>query len=256
MDGGSWSVVDYRDFGDNMAQITTSRNTLVGTWSIAAAMSEMNVFSDLSATAVAAAGVLEVSVVSETVGALSGSGSVRLSGGGTLGINAFTNAAFSGGFSGRGKVVKTGTATQALSGALAFTGTIVVEAGTLDLDGAALSGVTNIVIRNGATLTGAATVNNDLIVTFETGGTYGASLAVAGALTVNGQVKLAVPGGAAYPYYRTLFTYASADETTRSALATAVKPSSVPAGYAALVRVTATAAQLAIAPVGSVMTLQ
>lgn len=256
VDGASWTVVDYRDFGDNMAQITTSRSTLAGTWSIATAMSEMNVFSDLSATAVAAAGVLEVSGVSETVGALSGSGAVRLSAGGVLGINAFTNAVFSGGFSGQGKVFKTGAAKQTLSGTLSVNGSLVVEAGTLDLDGAVLTGVTNIVVMNGATLAGAATVNGDLTVTFEAGGRYCGSLAVSGALTVGGTMTLAVPEGVTYPYNSQLFSYASADQATREALAKAVKPSPVPSGYAVVLRVTGTSSRLTIAPAGMVFMMR
>ena len=59
-----------------------------------------------------------------------------------------------------------------------------------------------------------------------------------------------------YPYYGTLFTFASADAATRQALLNATKPSSAPVGYAALVRVTDTYAKLTIAPVGSVMTLR
>jgi hypothetical protein len=145
---------------------------------------------------------------------------------------------------------------QSLSGALTFEGTLVVGAGTLDLTGAALTGVTGIVVKAGAELTGAAAADGNLTVTFEAGGRYSASLAVAGALTVAGPVTLALPEGAAYPYRGTLFTYASADQATRDALLNAVRPSPVPAGHAAIVRVTDGRAELVVAPVGTVLRLQ
>ena len=254
MDGLTWSVIDYQDYGDNMALVTTLRNALVGAWSVSA-LNEMNVFSDVSATTVASPGTLGISGTSETVGALGGDGTIRLIAGAMLKINAFTDASFVGGISGTGTVMKTGAETQALSGALAFEGLLIVDAGMLKLNGAVLAGVTNIVIRNGATLTGAATVNNPLTVTFEAGGMYSASLAVAGSLTVQGPVKLVVPEGASYPYYSTLFTYTSANQATKDALVAAVKPSPLPSGHEAVVRVTDTAAKLVIAPVGTILTL-
>ena len=250
MDGVSWTVIDARL---NQA-VTTTRYALAGVYGVAS-VSNMNVFSDVSLTTLAAPGVLGVTRTSEVIGPLSSNGAVRLMAGATLGINAFTNAAFSGSVAGTGTVVKAGAATQALSGALAFSGALVIEGGVLDLNGAVLTGVTNIVIKAGGTLTGAATVNGDVSVTFE-GGSYSASLAVSGALTVTGTVRLTVPLGTVYPYSNTLFRYAAADASTRDALANAVKPSPLPSGHAATVRVTATQAQLVIAPVGTVISLR
>ncbi len=249
-DGTNWTVVDSR----TNQTITTSRNVLAGAYDVAQ-LGAMNVFSDVSATTVASPGVLAVSRTRETVGSLSGDGIVRLSAAATLGINSFAEAAFSGGITGTGTVVKTGAARQTLSGTLAFTGTITVESGVLDLEGAILTGVTNIVIKTGGELTGAATVNGNLTVTFE-GGLFSGSLAVSGVLTVTGPVKLAMPAGATYPFARTLFSYASADQATRDALAAAIKPSPVPTGHAATVRVTATSARLIVAPVGSVISIR
>jgi hypothetical protein len=67
---------------------------------------------------------------------------------------------------------------------------------------------------------------------------------------------LAVPADAAYPYRNTLFTYASADQVTRDALANAIKPSPVPSGHVAVLRVTATSASLVVAPVGPAVILR
>ena len=247
MDGVNWTVVDVRA---NQA-ITTTRNVLAGAYDVTQ-FTSMNIFSDISSTTVASPGVLSIARTSETVGSLSSNGTVRLSSA-TLGINAFTNATFSGGITGTGTVVKTGVATQTLSGVLAFSGMIVIENGVLDLNGAVLTGVTNIVIKTGATLTGAATVNGNLTVTFEGGGIYSGSLTASGALAVAGTVKLAVPAGASYPYNALLFSYASASQATLDALAAATKPSPVPPGQHAVVRVTATSARLIISPSGTVI---
>jgi len=255
-DGTTWTVVDSQDYSADTSLITTARKTLVGQWPVQGMQSAMNVFSDLSPTTVAAPGKLAVSGTSETVGSLSGDGTIELLANGTFGIRTIDNAAFSGSFSGAGTVVKSGAAVQTLSGTLAVDGTLIVEGGVLNLDGAALDGITNIVICAGAELTGTATVSGDLTVTFETGGRYSASLAVAGALTVEGTVTLTVPQGAEYPYYGTLFTFASADAATCQALLNATKPSSAPAGYTALVRVTDTYAKLTIAPVGTLLKIQ
>jgi autotransporter-associated beta strand protein len=255
-DGTTWTVVDSQDYSADTSLITTTRYTLAGQWPVQGMQSAMNVFSDLSPTTVAAPGKLAVSGTSETVGSLSGDGAIELLANGTFGIHTTDDAIFGGSFSGTGTVVKSGAAVQTLSGTLAVDGTLIVEGGVLNLDGAALDGITNIMIRAGAELTGSATVSGDLTVTFETGGRYSASLAVAGALTVEGTVTLTVPQGAEYPYHGTLFTFTSADAATRQALLNATKPSSVPAGYTALVRVTDTYAKLTIAPVGSVMTLR
>ena len=252
-DGANWTSVSRQDYSGNQSAVTAARNSLVGTW-LLSDVSEMNVFSDLSATTVSAPGTLGVSGTSETVGALSGDGSLLLQNG-TLGINAFADAAFSGGITGTGTVVKTGAETQTLSGTLAFMGEIIVEEGALDLTGATLTGVTNILLKTGGTLTGLATVTGDLTVSFE-GGVYGASLAVTGALSVNGSVSLSLPDGVDYPYYLTLFTYGSADQVTRDALASSTLVSPLPAGERATVHVTETLARLAVSARGAILMLK
>lgn len=253
-DGSTWTVVDEQDYSQDTTQITTDRKALVGTWQLGS-IAVMNIFSDHSPTTVAAPGVLSVSSTHETVGALSGDGTVCLVANGTLGVNAFIDTTFTGGITGTGTVVKTGTEKQSLSGALSVKGEFIVEAGTLDLTGATLTGVTNIIIRTGGELTGTATVNGDLKVTFD-GGVYSASLDISGALTVAGTVNLGMAEGATYPYNGLLFNFASVDTATQSALLNAVKPSPIPSGHAAFVRVTDTSARLVIAPVGTLIYVQ
>ena len=250
LDGINWTVVDTR----SGQTVTNDRFVLAGTYGISQLIANMNVFSDQSATTVAAPGTLSIGDTYETVGALSGNGAVQLTSG-TLGINAFQTSAFSGTVTGSGSVVKTGAAKQSLSGALSFNGSIVVENGVLDLGGAVLTGVTNIVIKTGGELTGAATVNGNLTLTFA-GGVYSGSLAVSGALTVAGTVNLAVPSGSAYPFNQVLFSYASADATTLNALTNAVKPSPIPSGHVATLHVTAASTRLVIAPNGTLFSLR
>ena len=179
---------------------------------------------------------------------LSGAGTVTLVNGAAFGINGIADAAFAGGVIGTGTVTKTGAAVQALSGELSFKGSLSVHAGVLRLEGATLTGVTNIAIRSGGELAGSATVHGDLTVTFE-GGAYSGNLSVSGALAVNGPVKLSMPADATLPFSQTLVTYASADAQTRAALAAAVTPV-VPDGYRASVRVTDTSARLSVAVPG------
>ena len=143
-DGEHWTMVDLRDYSGNMSAITTSRRTLVDEWLLGG--EEMNVLSDLSATTLADPAELLV-IASETVGSLSGDGDITVSGGAAFGINAFTNATFTGDITGEGAIVKRGGETQRLSGALSVTGEIVVVEGVLDLDGSVLTGITNIVVQ-------------------------------------------------------------------------------------------------------------
>ena len=247
----NWYTLDVQTNQD----ITATRNVIAGTWplNIPAGLLAADAVPDRSRTYVASGATLRIEAASETVGPLSGTGTVSLAAS-TLGINGFEDAAYAGGMTGAGTVDKTGSATQSLSGVLGFSGDIVVDAGTLDLTGATLTGVTNIVIRTGAELTGSATVNGNLTVTCE-GGVYSGSLAVSGALTVVGTVKLDVPDGAAYPYYSTLFSFASANQATRDALLNAIKPSPLPVGYAATIRLDNTSARLIIAPAGTLISL-
>ncbi|MDD2600378.1 MAG: hypothetical protein PHO37_14345, partial [Kiritimatiellae bacterium] len=251
-DGVRWSTVDSRDYSANAGAITTGRKALAGTWTVGAGA--MNVLSDLSRTIIAAPAELAVVSVSETIGPLSGEGRITLANG-TLGLNAFESAAFSGNISGSGTIVKQGAAKQSLSGAINVIGEMVVEAGVLDLGGTVLTGITNIVIQAGGELTGTATVNGDLTITFA-GGTYSGTLAVSSALTVNGSVTLALPEGAGYPLHQALFTYASADQTTQAALVGATLPPGIPTGYNAKVRVTENSARFVAAPAGILMIIR
>ena len=252
-DGLDWYSVDLQDYSTNQDAVTELRRTLVGAWVMNAA-GGANSLSDLAATTVASSAELRIEATSETVGSLSGNGDITLADG-TLGINAFTNATFSGAISGSGSIVKKGSEKQSLSGALSVTGEIVVEEGVLDLEGAVLTGITNIIIKTGGTLTGSASVANDLTVTFE-GGAYSATLAVSGSLATSGIVNLTIPEGETYPLRYLLFSYTSVDQVTKDALDGAVFVLSMPPGYEANVFVTDTYARLAVAASGTLVIIQ
>ena len=138
--------------------------------------------------------------VTDTIGALSGSGSVLLGGGG---VNAFTIGAnnssgtFGGVISGMGDLVKSGTGTQTLTGANTYLGATVVDLGTLTLaDGGSIS-QTSLTINSGgtATLDGAATtwdLSGNLLI--GSGGDGHLNIDQGATLTVNGSVTLGSTG--------------------------------------------------------------
>ncbi len=251
-DSNTWYTVD-----DRLNQtVTTTRLAPVGPYALELPNGgvALDTIGDASRVAIWSSAALRIEGgARETVGPLSGAGTVVLGGGAALRLNVFEDAAFTGGISGAGTLIKAGAATQSLMGALAFSGEIVVEDGVLDLTGATLTGVTNIVLRGGV-LTGAATVNGSLTVAFA-GGSYQANLAVSGALAVTGAVTLTLPEGVTLPYTQRLFAFASADAATRAALAAAVT-TDVPHGFRASVSVGANEARWAVAAPGSVLLLK
>ena len=137
----------------------------------------------------------------ESLGALAGSGTLP-DVGRVARVNAVQDASFAGVVEGSGAFVKAGAGTQTISGDIALAGDLVVEDGVLDLDGATLSGVTNIVLQGG-TLVGSATAAGDLMVTCQ-GGAYAARMSVAGRLELAGPFVLGLCGDP--PVSRTAYT--------------------------------------------------
>ena len=248
----NWYTVDVRT---NQA-VTTTRSVATQTWALDVPAGQLgtDAIPDVSRTRVSAGATLRIAdSARETVGPLSGTGTVTLVSAAVLGINAFDDAVFEGNVTGTGTVSVAGDGLQTFrGGTLGFKGEIVVDGGVLELDGATLSGVTNITLSGEGEIAGGSSVSGNLTVTFA-GGAYRASLAVSGALTVTGPVAYALPGDAVFPYYQTLFTFGSADAATRAALAAGKDTLTVPAGYVATVRVTPGAAYLSVASPGSVL---
>ena len=233
-DKSEWHVIDCRA----NETITTARAALAGPWAldIPAGQLATDVIPDASRTRVAAGATLLLAAGAlETVGPLSGTGTVALAAGASLTINAFDEAVF--------------------EGALTGSGSLAVSNGVQALRGAALDGVTNLVLAAGGVLTGDATHSGDLAVSFA-GGAYRCSIDVTGALRVAGDAVYALPEDADLPYSQTLFTYASADAATRAALAAGAETLSVPDGYVATVRVTDQAATLTVSAPGLILLLQ
>ncbi|EWY39248.1 Hemolysin-type calcium-binding protein [Skermanella stibiiresistens SB22] len=81
-------------------------------------------------SAVSLAGILTLSSAAETIGALSGAGTVAL-GANALTVSQSGDTTFSGTIGGTGSLTKSGTATLTLSGGNSYSGTTTVSAGTL-----------------------------------------------------------------------------------------------------------------------------
>ena len=98
----------------------------------------------------------------------------------------------------------------------------------LDLTGATLTGVTNIVLKGGV-LMGAATVAGNLTVT-GAGGAYNASLAVAGKLKLEGALTLET-GYAGQAVRNVAFTFGSTDDASRAVFRDAATVEELPKAW-------------------------
>ncbi len=108
-------------------------NTFAGTLRVDAGKVATHVAGSLSPNAavqLAAGASLELNNHAQAIAGLSGAGSVKL-GSATLAVAQAADATFSGEISGAGRLVKSGPATLALSGANTYSGGTVVQAGTL-----------------------------------------------------------------------------------------------------------------------------
>ena len=216
--------------------VSTGRGAIIGPFPIRlpAGMIATEAIPDASRVSISSGATLALeNGAIETVGPLSGAGTVALSGGATLDINAFEDAAFTGAFTGGGSLRLSGDSTQTFTG------------GSL--------GITALELNGTATFAGAASIPGDLSVRFG-GGAYGATLNVTGALTVIGPVVY--PMSATLPYTRTLFTFTDIDTPSRDALLAGAVLLDVPPGYAAKVTFTPTAATLSITNPGLILMLR
>ncbi|WP_432286370.1 autotransporter domain-containing protein [Aminobacter sp. BA135] len=143
-----------------------------------------NVFSANSSYTVASGASLVLAGHNQAIGSLAGAGTVDL-GGATLTTGKDTKSTtFSGAISGAGKLVKTGSGTQTLTGTNLHSGGTVVDAGTL-IVGVGGAGSLNswVEVKSGARLGGSGTIGGD--VTVAAGANHGAGNSI-GTQTING----------------------------------------------------------------------
>ncbi len=117
--------------------ILSGANTYTGATTISQGILRMGApgaLDDQSDVTVSSGATFDLSGCGQTVGSLSGSGSVTL-GGASLGIGVHSTSVFSGVISGSGAISKVGATTLTLSGANTFSGPLSVSDGTLILSG-------------------------------------------------------------------------------------------------------------------------
>lgn len=146
------------------------------------------------------AGATATLLASETIGDLSGTGTIAL-GGQTLRVGTATaTSTFSGGFGGAGTWIKQGSGILVLSGQSSFTGAVNVNEGTLSAQGPAADGIfpsaTSVTINNGGTLASGSNGlfgynNHPVPVTVNAGGTLTVNGGTAGGPNMFGNLTLA-----------------------------------------------------------------
>lgn len=139
----------------------TGSNTFTGTTQINAGTLQLgaaNVLSDSTLVSLAntAGAVFDLNNYSETIAAMSGSGSkggnVSL-GSGTLTVGTATSTTYSGVISGTGSLVKQGTGTLTLAGANSYSGATTINAGTLKLGASnVIANISDVTVATGAFL--------------------------------------------------------------------------------------------------------
>ncbi len=114
-----------------------------------------DVIANASIVSVASGATFDLAGFSDTIGGLTGAGTVAL-GAGRLTIDQATNTVFSGPIFGTGGITKLGLGLLNLTGVSTYTGTTLVNAGTLAVNGSLASAVT---VNAGGTLAGSGSVN-------------------------------------------------------------------------------------------------
>ena len=150
---------------------------------------------------ISSGGTLDLGGGPQTIASLSGtdaSGTAVILGAGRLTVGDAANTTFDGVISGTGGVTKQGNGTLKLAGANTYTGTTLLNAGKLVVNGSLASAVT---VAGGTTLAGAGTIGGAVGVNaggiLESGNGAGVGTLTIGTLTLSGAATLNVtPGGA------------------------------------------------------------
>jgi autotransporter-associated beta strand protein len=168
------------------------------TWTIDGTLNTLggNAIGDASAVTVSAGGLLDLGVVSETIGSLAGAGNVNvgaaaiLTAGGTG-----ANTTFSGAISGAGGFTKAGTGTMTLTGNNSYTGATTVAAGILEIGvGGDIAQSSSVTTNAGGQLTG--------LTPYTINGPVTNNGRITGDVTINGNVTSnngMLPGATANP---------------------------------------------------------
>jgi autotransporter-associated beta strand protein len=144
-----------------------------------------SIFSNASSLALAGGTAFDLNGFSQSIGSLSGAGSIVLGGGASLTLGANnSSSAFGGSISGSGGLVKSGAGTLSLTGANSYTGGVSVLGGTLIGTSDSLRGN----ILNNATLVFDQAAN----------GTYTGALSGSGGLIKTGAGALTLAGSSTY----------------------------------------------------------
>ncbi|MGN0846383.1 MAG: autotransporter-associated beta strand repeat-containing protein, partial [Kiritimatiellia bacterium] len=236
-DGTSWTVIDARAGERN---IKANSYALQGIWSIAnrypllADSAATDAIGDASPVSIHAGASLSVDSYYERFGTLSGEGTLTLCRDAVAEVNVCTDGIFGGSVTGVGTLAVCGVATQTFENT-------VIDVAKMEL--------------NGGTVTGTASRTGNFALTFS-GGVWGGTLDVSGALTVSGTPTFVLPEMGANGCRQTLFTYSSIDAASAAVLTGAEIRGALPQGIKAKVHVGATACVLTAAADGSVILLR
>ena len=165
-------------------------NTYLGPTTVSAGTLALAASDRLAATTdltVSSGATFDLASFSQTVGTLSGAGTVSL-GTGAFTSDSATDSTFSGSITGPGSFIKSGSSNLSLTGASALTGSVTLDDGTATLSGAsgALASASSVTLNAGSTLhldNSASSVTDrlgDSTAVTLSGGTFGFTAASAG----------------------------------------------------------------------------
>ncbi|WP_232279989.1 Ig-like domain-containing protein [Shewanella denitrificans] len=150
---------------------------------------------DTTAVSIASGATLRLDA-SETIGVLSGAGTLAMNGA-HLTLNQTSDSSFSGGITGSGSnLTKSGSSKLTLSGTSTYTGVTSISGGSLSLTGA-LSGTTGATIGSGGTLEGTGSLfatSSTNTLTVQSGGILSPGISGPGTITINGNLTIASGG--------------------------------------------------------------
>ncbi|MES2207138.1 MAG: autotransporter-associated beta strand repeat-containing protein [Pseudomonadota bacterium] len=168
-------------------------NTYTGTTTVSAGQLTLEggaSLADSTAVTVASGATLFLQDNDETIGSLTGEGTVTLNGGSLTVGGDNTSTTYSGiiedGIDGAQNLIKTGTGTLSLSGSNTFTGTTTVrDGGVLSVEGDSNLGSGTLTLNGGTlTVTGTGTIDNAIATGFD-----GATVSNADAVTLSGVIS-------------------------------------------------------------------